>query len=263
MAARKAVSTPALDTDVLVKLFQIVESFDSTEDNPTGTTEIADENGTTPTETFKFLEMLADAELIDSVGRGLNAEWFISVPDVSADNAEAIAREALANFTPEAPKPATKVRQTPKSSADLSERAQAAKLPEKVKDELTEGKPFKDAQDRAEFLDKVKDEPKPENTQTGLTREQVAKELKTVQVEIPQNAFDFDNIIAILKSGRENATNDPTNYEEPAECIPAARPDGVNENVWYMAHNSFGKSPRDTFSARLFWMERARDQFVA
>jgi hypothetical protein len=218
MAARKAVSAPTLDTDVLVKLFQIVESFDSTEENPTGTTEIAEENGTTPTDTFNLLGMLADAELIDSVGRGLTAEWFISVPDVSTENAESVAREALTNFTPETPKPATK----------------AIPKPEKAIESVT-----------------------------GLTREQVAEEVKTVQVEIPQNDVNFPTLISELRKVRENATNDPTGYVVPDEVILPPLPSGVNENTWDLAHNAFSTNARDTFTARLFWMERARDQFVA
>lgn len=264
MAVRKAVA-PALDVAGLVKLFAIVESFDSTKESPTGTTEIAEENGTTPTETFNLLEMLADAELIDSVGRGLNTEWFISVPDVSADNAESVAREALANFTPEPAKPATKVsqpKQTPTPKA-------APKNPEK---------PFKDAEDRAEFIEKAKDEPVierpkprqifkpapdalPKGTQVtlsdGSTGTIISDEIVTVKVA------NFDELVKGLRMARDNATNDPTGYQIPEEIVPPTLPKGVSENIWFMAHNAFGKSLRDTLSARLFWMEYASKQFVA
>ena len=99
MATRpsKTQETGALD---LAEGFKVLASFDVTSDDPVSTEDFAAEMGITPSEAFNALDALADVELVDAKGRGLSAEWWIDVPDVSEANALAIAREALSNSAP-------------------------------------------------------------------------------------------------------------------------------------------------------------------
>lgn len=118
MVARKTVvAKPEID---LTAVFVMLAEFESTQDNPTTTQEMVDEMGESETDVYNALSILADADLIDSIAgtRGLTCKWFINVPDVSVENAESIAREALATTdfgkVAEAPKPAV----TPVVAAD-------------------------------------------------------------------------------------------------------------------------------------------------
>lgn len=121
MAIRKPKST-GID---LVDVFVTLESFGVNEDDPVSTEDFALEMGITPAEAFTALDSLADVELVDAKGRGLNAEWWITVPDVSGDNAESIAREALSGYVPGPATVATKAVPS-KAEKDTEARARLA-----------------------------------------------------------------------------------------------------------------------------------------
>lgn len=223
-------AAPALDTDKLVTLFVTAESFDSTEDNPTSVQDFASELGWDETEAFSMLGILEDAELMDLSGRGLNSVWWIAVPDVSADNAESVAREALNNFTPETLKPARKATEAkPKAPAKPVATPAPAEAPKAAESPVTP----------------VPEAPKVEAVPKG-------------------EPFNFDMIIGAINESLKHASNDPTNYVAPDEVtnLPA-RPEGVNENVWYMVFNAHSVNEFSTLRARLFWTERAKTQAVA
>lgn len=84
----------------------------------------------------------------------------------------------------------------------------------------------------------------PVESQTGLTRAQVAAELPSVVLEVqPENwsAPEFE----------------PTVPEYEAPISVPAPPEGVSENWWDLAHNA------NTAPARKFWAEKVQEQLKA
>lgn len=72
---------------------------------------------------------------------------------------------------------------------------------------------------------------------------------------------EFDKYIAALENQKSNASNDKTGYTPPADVRVPALPQGVSENVWFMAYNASSVDARSTYSARLFWARLAKTQF--
>ena len=122
MATRKSKVSETNNSAELVKAFVTLESFGVTQDDPVSTSDFAAEMGVTDAEAFHLLDTLANAELVDAKGRGISAEWWIDVPDVSAENAASIAQEALSGYTPE---PATVATKAVPSKAEKDAEARA------------------------------------------------------------------------------------------------------------------------------------------
>lgn len=249
MAVRKTVVKPEID---LVATFVMLAEFESTQDNPTTTQEMVDEMGESETDVYNALSILADADLIDSIAgtRGLTCKWFINVPDVSVENAESIAREALAttNFgkVAEAPKPARKV-----AAKKTAAKPAPAKTPVIAADgtNVTIPVDFNNPDGPRRELDASKGETLiGESTYTvaDMRSEDIALE-KALREALPEMAAIES---ATWTPTFSDAKNEP--YEGP-ESLPAV-PEGVTENTWFMAHCA------DTESARAWWMTRAEAQ---
>lgn len=125
MAIRKSKVSDTNNSAELVKAFVTLESFGVTQDDPVSTSDFAAEMGVTDAEAFHLLDTLANAELVDAKGRGISAEWWIDVPDVSAENATSIAQEALSGYVPEPATVATKAVPS-KAEKDAEARARLA-----------------------------------------------------------------------------------------------------------------------------------------
>lgn len=251
MVARKTVATkPEID---LTALFVMLAEFDSTQDNPTTTEELIGELGESETAVFNALEVLADAELIDSVAdgsRGLKCKWFINVPDVSADNAESIAREALATTTfgkvAETPKRTrrTKAQIAADKQTERERTEYAARLAESQDAVMSQAPSVVPAETPVEASDgtNVTVPVDPENDPEGPRRE-----LDASQGEKVIGEDDMRDVIADMR--RE----DTALGNALREALPAV-PEGVTENTWFMAHAA------DTETGRTWWMARAEAQ---
>ena len=241
MAAKRSVkAAPVAETvsneDVLVRLFVILEAFESTEENPTATQDMVDEYRNlhqvkmTDTDMFALLSELAEAKIID----GERGQWFITVPDVTEENAESIAREYLSGAVVESKTPAPAVE--PVKAAD------GTNVTVPVSEDSTE---------RRE-LDASKGE--------RLISEDVVKDGKFIPIE--SEPFDLPKYIDSLRVQRENGSQDKENWTELDDVDVPAVPDGVNANQWFHAFNSQGVTEKDTYSARLFWAEYVSKQIA-
>lgn len=277
MASRPKNNSASLD---LIKAFVTLFSFDVTEDDPVSTEDFAAEMGVTPAEAFAALDSLADVELVDAKGRGLSAEWWITVPDVSAENAESIAREALDGMVPVVKDEPRKL--TPKEQAYKERTAYNAYADERAQglipsDVLPAVEPVQ-AADGTNITVPVD----PENDPKGARRELDASKGErlisedTFTISAPKTEKAIQALADKLESLSPKAlpvidgldqfidaeTGDMV-YEsrivksglaldEPSEIPPT--PEGVNANTWHMAHAAI------TESARAYWLKRAEEQ---
>jgi hypothetical protein len=259
MASRKT----STETVSPVEAFVALQTFEATEADPVSNGDLADDQKWDHTATFKAMEILADAELVDSQGRGLTTEWFILTPDVTAENAESIAQEALKGFTPPKPVAATK--------ADQERTEGVQRIMSKV-----EAKKVKDAEARerleyavraAESQDGVISQA-PEFTAETLELPthlegsgNVNEEWVSLSVDAPKVAAAVEALIEKLKTlpdkGLDQFVDAETGdmvYEssieknglkldEPSEVLPC--PAGVNANVWDLANTAITQTARD------------------
>lgn len=302
MAIRKnaeAQDMPATIVEVLNGLAEL----EATGTPPTSVAKIAAEIAETPETVWLLLGKLEDMGIVDSVGRGLSAEYFLLVP-VNPGQAEEVinsmesetpkkrtAKKAAAKPVAQAETPATEpkrrgrprkvaepveqkapseVHKIPNAAAAREILAKANTVPsapvaapvapvnavESVEDILT--------QEIAKSVPDTLPEPPKEQTQTGLTRKEIAREAKTVTVT--HNPADIlaqlNAMIATLEMQIKDASNVKDGYNSPSEMKLPPLPQGVNENVWYMAFNSHGVDENGTARARLFWTRRAREQYT-
>lgn len=74
--------------------------------------------------------------------------------------------------------------------------------------------------------------------------------------------FVLSEYIDTLKSLRDKASQDRETWTPLDDVDVPKRPEGVNENTWFHVFNSQGVTERDTYSARLWWAERAASQMT-
>jgi hypothetical protein len=257
MASRKT----STETVSPVEAFVALQTFEATEADPVSNGDLADDQKWGHTATFKALEILADAELVDSHGRGLTTEWFILTPDVTAENAESIAQEALKGFTPPKPVQATKAKQS-KAEKD-AEYAERTKYNAAVSASQEPGSqhlhPMKNARPAetpviAEDGSKVTvpvdfDDPSKGRRELDASKGEklLSEDVFTVKVTpaaLPDKGLDQfidgetgDMVYesAIEKNGLK--------LDEPSEVLPC--PAGVNANVWDLANTAITQTARD------------------
>lgn len=267
MASRKT----STETVSPVEAFVALQTFEATEADPVSNGDLADDQKWDHTATFKAMEILADAELVDSHGRGLTTEWFIIAPDVTAENAENVAQEALKDFTPPKPVKATKAQQNKaEKDAEARERleyatraaesqdgvmsqAQHEWSTEALKDldTMAKGEPPVIIQDVPPLTDKVDttsfslsvDAPK-----TDIAIRALADKLKSLTLPdkgldqfVDSETGDMVYESAIEKNGLK--------LDEP-DSVPEV-PAGVNANVWDLAHTAITQTARD------YWLRAA------
>jgi hypothetical protein len=283
MASRPKNNSGALD---LVKAFVVLQSFDVTEDDPVSTEDFAAEMGVTPAEAFAALDSLADVELVDAVGRGLSAEWWINVPDVSAENAESIAREALdgmVQVVKDEPRKLTQKEQDYKDrtayNAYADERAQGFVSSEVIPavtpviaengETVTIPVDFDNPEAGRRELDASKGE-------QVISEDKVSDIIAEIRKDAPKTADAVQDLADKLAElapkplpvidGLDQFIDDETGdmvYEsrivksglaldEPSEIPPT--PEGVNANTWHMAHAAITQSARD------WWTRQAEQQ---
>jgi hypothetical protein len=264
MAARKAKAAPVVETvsneDKLVRLFVILEAFESTEENATSTDDVTAEYKTLHgvsipgTEIFGLLNELAEAKIID----GERGQWWITVPDVTEANAESIAREYLSGSVETPAKTearerleyATRLAESQDGLMSQSPVVQAAVNPSEATDE-----PFYSPDAAADFAIMGKGEPAPEDTQTGLTRQQIASELPSViLVNGPAMMEETPNKPAPVGTDEtERPVFEPTVHEYVFEgrCPPA--PMGVPQNLWDMSFEANNSTDSREDNSRAWW----------
>lgn len=226
MATRKPKDS-APSSNLAVKLFVKMAEFDSNPDKPLTLPELCDEMSLTVAEILGLTEILENAELIDGSGRGNEAKWWINVPDVSEDNAESIAREALSDVvtvveTPSQPQRKTKAEKDAEDRARLEYATRAAE----TQDEVMSQSPQVQQRDKA--LPAVTPERLPE--------------IKGLDQFKDDETGDMVYESSIVKHGLV--------LDEP-ESVPSC-PEGVNANVWDLAHTAITQSARD------YWMRQVK-----
>lgn len=277
MASRPKNNGAALD---LVKAFVTLFSFDVTEDDPVSTEDFAAEMGVTPAEAFAALDSLADVELVDAKGRGLSAEWWITVPDVSAENAESIAREALDGMVPVVKDEPRKL--TPQEQAYKERTAYNAAVSASQEEGGQHLHPMEDAAKAvtpvvAENGENVTipvdfDDPSKGRRELDASKGERLISEEVIKVSAPKTEKAIQALAEKLESlkparlpeidGLDQFIDDETGdmvYEsrivkaglaldEPSE-IPE-RPNGVHPNTWDMAHTAITQSARDWWKAK-------------
>lgn len=294
MATRKNAEAQDMPATVVEVLNGMAE-LDATGEMPVSVAKVAAEIAETPESVWALLGDLEDMGIVDSVGRGLSAEYFLLVP-VNPGQAE----EVITNMENETPKKRTtkkaaaakpvapaaepKRRGRPRKVAEaepVKTPAEVHKIPNAeaareilAKANIVPAEPVSApvsveeamTQEIVQSAPETAPEPPAAQTQTGLTRAQVAKEVKTVTVTHAEKApatVNFDALIATYEAQKESASMDKENYSPPSEVRLPPLPQGVNANTWDMAYNSHGVNEHGTACARLFWAKRARDQFLA
>lgn len=270
MASRKT------DVKVLnpVDVFVALQTFEPTETDPVSVVDLADDQKWDHKQTFDALEILADAELVDAEGRGLNTEWFIMVPDVTAENAESVATEALKGVKPsepvkatkapkpEAPKKLTAKEQEYKERTAYNAAVSASQEPgaqhlhpqedtRPTQNEWSEGA-LKDLDTMAKgeppvLTDKV------DTTSFSLSVDapQVAAETIERLKRLPEKGLDqFIDAETGDMVYESSIEKNGLKLDEP-ETVPPV-PAGVNANVWDLAHTAITQTARD------HWAEVAR-----
>jgi hypothetical protein len=217
--------TPTADINKLVQVFCTLAQFDNSEESPLTVQEISDELGENA---FPLLEMLNDAELIE-FERG---KVWISIPDVSVMNAESVAREGLANFVPETPsKPATKVQnRAPKAVQEARREEQRARLEYAANVAESQDGDMQHATPRViPATEPVKAAPERLPEIDGLDQ--------FTDAETGDMVYES----RISKLGLA--------LDEP-ESVPPC-PQGVNPNVWDLAHSANTQSARDYWTRQV------------
>jgi hypothetical protein len=255
MASRKT----STETVSPVEAFVALQTFEATEANPVSNGDLADDQKWDHTATFNALEILADAELVDSHGRGLTTEWFILTPDVTAENAESIAQEALKGFTAPKPVEATKVKQSKvEKEAEAREQLEYATRAAESQDGLMSQAP--------EFTGKAVEPVIAENGETvtipvdfddpskgrreldaSKGEKLLSEDVITVKVT-PQRLPDkgLDQFIDAETGDMVYESSIEKNglkLDEPSEVLPC--PAGVNANVWDLANTAITQTARD------------------
>jgi hypothetical protein len=261
---------PAVDTAKLVGLFSTLVEFEASEEAPVTVQEMSDEIGENA---FDLLGILADAELVEFERGNV---WII-VPDISAENAVNIARNALDGVVPTVKAEPKKLTAKEQDYADRT--AYAARVAESQDMDLSQAPEFtgKPAEVSYDDLDseitpaeipviaadgtKVTVPVDPETDPKGPRRELdaakgeklIAEETITVKVApkplpeikgldqfIDAETGDMVYESSILKNGLA--------LDEPESVEPC--PKGVNPNIWDLAHTAITQSARD------YWMRQ-------
>lgn len=272
--------TPALDIETLVSLFVVVESFDSTKDNPTTTDDIVSETKRSLQDEFANLSILADAGLVD----GERNRWWIVAPNVTEANAAEVARKALSGAKPSTPKRATRKAVSAPVEALTDELLDAEDVKE-MATAVPETEPKTPAEvHRIPNADKAREILAKANVVPSSTPEPLDKGTKVIMQDgsegtvisdevitggkfvpaKPAEGFDFNALVASLTRLRDDASNVREGFTAPDEVtsLPPL-PKGVNANTWDMVHNAHSNNLRDTYGARLWWARRAQQQYSA
>lgn len=266
MAKRAKNDSATLD---LVQAFVTLFSFDATEDNPVLTDHFADEMGVTPTEAFTALDSLADVELVDAKGRGLSAEWWITVPDVSAENAESIAREALDGMVPVVKDEPRKLTQKEQDYAERTEYNAAVSASQEEG-----GQHLHPMEDAAKAVTPVIakngetvtipvdfDDPSKGRRELDAAKGErlISEDVITVKVApAPERLPEIDGLDQFIDAEtgdmvyESRIVKNGLALDAPSE-IPE-RPAGVHPNTWDLAHTAITQTARD------YWTKRADDQ---
>lgn len=282
--AKRGKNAPTVDIDALVTVFCTLAQFDSSETDPVSVSEMADELDAPLNENaFALLEDLADAELIE-FERG---KVWVSRDDVTEENAEDIAVNALNSFEPKSDA-RKRLKYATAVSASQEEGAQhlhpmadarpsvAAVEPAKVPVIAADGTavtvpvdPENDPKGPRRELDAAKGE-------KLLSEEKVSAAIAAIRKDAPKTADAVAALVEKLKTlppvrlpeidGLDQFIDDETGdmvYEsrivksglalDEPDSIPEC-PAGVHPNVWDLANTAL------TASARAYWSRVAATQ---
>lgn len=267
MATRKSKVSETNNSAELVKAFVTLESFGVTQDDPVSTSDFAAEMGVTDAEAFHLLDTLANAELVDAKGRGISAEWWIDVPDVSAENAASIAQEALSGYVPEPATVATKAVPS-KAEKDAEARARleyATRVAESQEEGAQHLHPMPDARPvtPAEIPVKAEDgstvtipvdfdDPSKGRRELDAAKGERVISEDTITVKVtpkPERLPEIDGLDQFVDAETGDMVYESRIVKmglalpEP-DSIPK-RPEGVNPNMWDHAHTAITQQGRD------------------
>ena len=253
--AKRAKNTPTVDVDALVTVFVTLAQFDSSETDPVSVQEMADELDAPLSENaFTLLEDLADAELIE-FERG---KVWISREDVTEENAEDIAVNALNGFEPKSDarkrlEYAVKVAESQDMDYSQSPEHSGSVVKAETPVIAADGTPitvpvdFDDPSKGRRELDASKGErliSEETITVKATPKPERLPEIDGLDQFIDDETGDMVYESRIVKSGIA--------LDEP-ESVPPL-PDGVNANVWDLAHTAITQSARD------YWMRQVKAQ---
>lgn len=262
MAIRKSKSADTNNSAELVKAFVTLESFGVTQDDPVSTSDFAAEMGVTDAEAFHLLDTLANAELVDAKGRGIAAEWWINVPDVSGENAASIAQEALSGYVPEPATVATKAVPS-KAEKDAEARARlayAANVAESQDGDMQHATPRVipaetpvKAEDGSTVTIPVDfDDPSKGRRELDAAKGERVISEETITVKVtpkPERLPEIDGLDQFIDAETGDMVYESRIVKmglalpEP-DSIPQ-RPEGVNPNMWDHAHTAITQQGRD------------------
>lgn len=267
MATRKSKVSETNNSAELVKAFVTLESFGVTQDDPVSTSDFAAEMGVTDAEAFHLLDTLANAELVDAKGRGISAEWWIDVPDVSAENAARIAQEALSGYVPEPATVATKAVPS-KAEKDAEARARleyATRVAESQEEGAQHLHPMPDARPVIPAETPVKaedgstvtipvdfDDPSKGRRELDAAKGERVISEDTITVKVtpkPERLPEIDGLDQFIDAETGDMVYESRIVKmglalpEP-DSIPQ-RPEGVNPNMWDHAHTAITQQGRD------------------
>jgi len=288
MATRKAKGIIVNGVD-LTELFSTLVELAPTEEEPVTVDEMNAEMG--GENTFEALSVLADAELVDFDRAG---KLWLTVPDVSLDNAESILREALetSSFEPSVvPTKAAEYAERTKYNADVAasqedggqhlhpmpdarprmvEAREAGKIMDEIVEKLVDEAYSAQTPVIAENGEKITipvdfDDPSKGRRELDASKgERLLGETSYTVSDMRREDMALGTAIReALSTMPAIATWTPTFHEskiteefEVPEVLPAV-PDGVTENTWFMAHAA------DTETGRAWWMRKAEAQMNA
>lgn len=233
---RKNSEMPSLPT-TSSEIMEAMDAFGATEANPMPLKEIASTVADTPEAVWDVLSAMEEEGTADLTGRHFDSAWWpVTAPKAPAKPARKRAAKKVATAKP----------------APVVEPVKA----EEPKEETPKPSPkiFKPAPDALPKGTKV-------TLESGAEATVIADEVVTVKVT--SYAEGLRQIIADMTKLRDESSNVRDGYEAPEEVTPPQEPKGVNTNVWNAAHNAFGVSERDTWSARLWYLRKALAQHEA
>jgi hypothetical protein len=279
MAARRknaeAVEMPVSPFDVLVTLVEM----EGSEENPTTVDDIASDLAEFPEQISTVLDRFKAAGIAEEGAEG----WYLLM-EVTKSTAAQVLSEYM-DESPTAklaePVPAEKVAvlsETAKPKRTRRTKAQIAADKEKERGRLEYATRAAESQDAVMSQAPEHKAPKPSAKLFKPAPDALPKGAKVVlsdgsvgtvisdeviKVKAPDYVALITDMIETLTQEHTDATNVRDGYGVPDEIQPPALPQGVAENTWNGVFNAYSVSPRDTFSARLFYAKRALAQHTA
>lgn len=269
MAVRRNAEMPAMTTtpDEIMEAFT---EFGATKANPMPLSKIAAHVADTPEAVWAVLDAMETEGKADLVGPYLSSAWW-----PLSDSEKPAPQKPKAAPKPKAPTAAEEnakvVKRTRRTKAEMeaAQAEEAAKNAYAVKaaesqDEVLSQTPENNPKSPTADLFKPAPDALPKGTQVTLSDGTPATVIadEVITVKVPKGEpFNWERILTALRAAHAEASNSPEGYIPPEEVTSLpARPEGVNENTWFMVFNAHSTNEKSTLAARIWWTERAMSQ---